>query len=169
MGIRGPLEPLPLEPSPRYVFIAGGIGVTPILPMVEQAERGGAEWTLHVWRSYGASMAFVDELAAYGDKVADLAPGRRTDYIDLDGLLRHPRGRHPGLRVWSGALARRRRGAMRELAVWGAAPGAFTAKDVGAPVLDEPFEVELARSGRVLTVPTDRAVVEVLDEAGVRS
>lgn len=34
-----------LEPSHRYVFVAGGIGITPI-PMIEAAEQSGAEWTL---------------------------------------------------------------------------------------------------------------------------
>ena len=31
----------------RYVFVAGGIGITPILPMLAEAERRGADWTLH--------------------------------------------------------------------------------------------------------------------------
>ena len=37
--VRGPRNHFRLEPSPSYQFVAGGIGITPILPMVRQAER----------------------------------------------------------------------------------------------------------------------------------
>jgi ferredoxin-NADP reductase len=166
VDIRGPWNHFALEPSPRYIFIAGGIGITPILPMVARAEAAGAEWTLMYGGRTRASMAFVDELAAYGDKVTTW-PQDEHGLIDLDALLGTPAddalvyvcGPAPLLTAveercqsWpSGALHLEH----------------FTAKEVGAPVLDEPFEVELARSGRVLTVPTDRSVVDVLDEAGV--
>ncbi len=50
---QGPRNHFMLEPSPRYVFIAGGIGITPILPMIGQAEASGADWSLH----YGVAAA----------------------------------------------------------------------------------------------------------------
>ena len=42
--VRGPRNNFPLDPSPRYLFIAGGIGITPILPMIRAAEAAGADW-----------------------------------------------------------------------------------------------------------------------------
>ncbi|QGG41359.1 cytochrome P450 [Aeromicrobium yanjiei] len=164
--VRGPRNHFALEESPQYVFIAGGIGITPILPMVAQAEAAGADWTLVYGGRTRATMAFLDELAAYGDRVV-LWPQDERGHIDLDSLLGEPRadtlvyvcGPSPLLdaveercRAWpENALHLER----------------FAAKPVGAPALDEPFEVELSRSGRVLSVPTDRSVVEVLDDAGV--
>ena len=44
--VRGPRNNFALVPSPRYLFIAGGIGITPILPMIAAAEAAGAEWRL---------------------------------------------------------------------------------------------------------------------------
>ncbi|MET0952562.1 MAG: cytochrome P450 [Aeromicrobium sp.] len=164
--VRGPRNHFVLDPSPRYVFIAGGIGITPILPMIAQVDAQGAEWTLVYGGRTRSSMAFLDELAAYGDRVV-LWPQDERGHIDLDSLLGTPAadtlvyvcGPTPLLdavearcETWpAGALHLER----------------FAAKTVGAPVLDEPFEVELARSGRVLTVPVDRSVVDVLDDAGV--
>ncbi|CAM5625279.1 Carnitine monooxygenase reductase subunit [Streptomyces afghaniensis] len=52
-----------LEPAPRYRFVAGGIGITPILPMLAAAEAAGAEWTLLYGGRTRRSMAFGEELA----------------------------------------------------------------------------------------------------------
>lgn len=55
--------------SRRVHFVAGGIGITPILPMVQQAEAFGVEWSLQYVGRTRESMAFADELDAFGDKV----------------------------------------------------------------------------------------------------
>src|SRR5260370_17118282 len=34
VAVRGPRNHFPLHATPRYIFIAGGIGITPILPMI---------------------------------------------------------------------------------------------------------------------------------------
>ncbi|MCZ9348006.1 ferredoxin reductase, partial [Streptomyces sp. TRM76130] len=46
MRVRGPRNHFRLEPAARYRFIAGGIGITPLLPMLAAAERAGADWSL---------------------------------------------------------------------------------------------------------------------------
>jgi cytochrome P450/ferredoxin-NADP reductase len=164
--VRGPRNHFVLEPSPRYVFIAGGIGITPILPMIAQVNAEGAEWTLVYGGRTRSSMAFLDELAAYGERVV-VWPQAERGHIDLESLLGVPAddtlvyvcGPTPLLDAVEDRCA-----------IWPAGSlhlERFAAKAVGAPVLDEPFEIELARSGRVLTVPVDRSVVDVLDDAGV--
>jgi ferredoxin-NADP reductase len=53
--VRGPRNHFQLRPAPRYLFIAGGIGVTPILPMI--AEIGsGQPWTMYYGGRSRASM-----------------------------------------------------------------------------------------------------------------
>lgn len=51
------------------VFVAGGIGITPILPMLRAAEASGIDWRLlYLGRRLG-TMAFRDELAGFGERV----------------------------------------------------------------------------------------------------
>ena len=53
----------------RKVFIAGGIGITPMLPMIERAEADGLDWELHYVGRGLEHMAFTDELARHGSQV----------------------------------------------------------------------------------------------------
>ena len=121
--VRGPRNNFALAPSPRYLFIAGGIGITPILPMIAAAEAAGAEWRLVYGGRTRASMAFLDELAAHGDRVT-VRPQDETGLLDLATLLGTPGARHPRLLLRPRAVARRCRGALRAVAVLRAAPGA---------------------------------------------
>ncbi|HET9777977.1 MAG TPA: ferredoxin reductase, partial [Propionibacteriaceae bacterium] len=84
--VRGPRNHFPLVASPRYLFIAGGIGITPILPMIAEAEAAGADWHLHYGGRERASMAFLDELASYGDRVR-VVPQDEIGMLDLESVL----------------------------------------------------------------------------------
>ncbi|MFD6751143.1 ferredoxin reductase, partial [Streptomyces anthocyanicus] len=67
--VRGPRNHFVLAPAPRYRFVAGGIGITPILPMLAAADAAGAEWTLLYGGRSRGSMAFTQELERYGQRV----------------------------------------------------------------------------------------------------
>ncbi len=58
----GPRNHFPLDDSPQYLFIAGGIGITPIIPMIAAAHAAGAEWRLVYGGRSEASMAYRDEV-----------------------------------------------------------------------------------------------------------
>ena len=164
--IRGPRNNFALAPSRRYLFIAGGIGITPILVMVAAAEAAGADWRLVYGGRQRASMAFLDELARYGDRVT-LCPQDETGLLDLDPLLGTAAGRHAGLLLRARAPAERGRAALRRLAAPGTARGAVLGKPLAAPARAEAFEVVLARSELTLTVPPDRSILDVVEEAGI--
>ena len=72
--VRGPRNHFPLVPASTYLFIAGGIGITPILPMIAEAQAAGANWRLLYGGRHRGSMAFLPELAAYGDRVTVECP-----------------------------------------------------------------------------------------------
>ncbi|WP_411105883.1 PDR/VanB family oxidoreductase [Streptomyces sp. cmx-4-9] len=69
LELRPPRNRFPLLPAPSYVFVAGGIGITPLLPMLRAATAAGAGWTLLYGGRNRASMPFLPELAGYGDRV----------------------------------------------------------------------------------------------------
>ncbi|MDG4858653.1 PDR/VanB family oxidoreductase [Streptomyces sp. T-3] len=163
----GPRNHFQLVESPRYLFVAGGIGITPILPMVAAAEAAGADWRLEYGGRSVASMAFRTELARFGDRVR-IRPQDTTGLLDLDGLLGTPVpdtliyccGPEPLLAAVEERCARWPQGTLRI--------ERFTPKQADEqPQEQEEFEVELARSGMTLKVPAGRPILEVVEDAGV--
>jgi ferredoxin-NADP reductase len=165
--VRGPRSNFPLVESRRYVFIAGGIGITPILPMTTAAEAAGANWELHYGGRSRRSMAFVEALdEAAGNRVT-LYPQDEVGLIDLPKILGSPR---PDTLVYACGPEPLLEAVDQHSAAW--AEGSlhverFSPKDLGEPVLSESFEVELAASGLTLTVPPDKSILEIVEEAGI--
>jgi len=164
--IRGPRNNFPLVDSPRYLFIAGGIGITPMMPMIQAAEAAGAQWQLVYGGRQRASMAFLDELAGYGDKVT-VWPQDEQGLLDLDGLLSRPR---PDTKVYCCGPEPLLAAVEQRCAAWPKGSlhvERFVAKPLSEPVLHEAFEVYLAQSELTLTVPPDRSILSTVEEAGV--
>jgi ferredoxin-NADP reductase len=88
--VRGPRNHFALARAPRYQFIAGGIGVTPIIPMIESAQATGADWHLLYGGRERDSMAFLNELEANGDRVT-IWPQDEKGLLDLRSVLGEPR------------------------------------------------------------------------------
>ncbi|MFI6274392.1 PDR/VanB family oxidoreductase [Streptomyces sp. NPDC050988] len=163
--VRGPRNHFALQPSPRYRFVAGGIGITPILPMLAAAEAAGAEWTLLYGGRTRNSMAFVEELGRYGDRVR-VAPQDEAGLLDLDSELGSPQadtlvyccGPGPLLDAVEERCMRWPKGSLHV--------ERFQPKvqETGA---DTEFEVVLERSGQTLTVPADVSVLDTVRSAGV--
>ncbi len=167
--VRGPSNHFAFRPpgGRPLLFVAGGIGITPIRSMVAAAEGAGVDWRLVYAGRSRASMAFVDELVErHGDRVEVFAgdEGRRVDVAALIAAL------EPGAEVYccgparlisavEEACARRPSGHLHL--------ERFEAKPVAPPVWPEPFEVELLLSGITITVPPERSILEVAEEAGV--
>src|SRR6202012_6253744 len=70
-------------------FSGAGTGTPPGLPMIAAASAAGAGWRLLYGGRRRASMAFLPELARYGDRVT-VAPQDETGLLDLDALLGTP-------------------------------------------------------------------------------
>src|SRR5206468_2786441 len=81
----------------RYVFLAGGIGITPLLPMMAAATGAGAQWRLYYGGRSRSSMAFLDELERHGDAVR-IWPEDQDGMLDLPTILGEPA---PGTLVYA--------------------------------------------------------------------
>jgi ferredoxin-NADP reductase len=171
LQVRGPRNRFPLEPADAYLFVAGGIGITPLLPMVAEAERRRARWQLTYGGRTMASMAFGAELVdRYGSRVRP-RPEDRYGLLDLDGLLGAPApgtlvyccGPEPLLRAVQERCAGWPQGALHVERFEAAAQPPAAAAGADATT----FEVELALSGRTLTVPPELSVLETVEKAGI--
>jgi ferredoxin-NADP reductase len=86
LTVRGPRNHFPLVSAPSYLFIAGGIGVTPLLPMLATAISSGADWRFLYGGRSRTSMAFVDRLTALGERVA-VRPQDAFGLLDLSEAI----------------------------------------------------------------------------------
>jgi ferredoxin-NADP reductase len=167
--VRGPRNHFPLVRSARYQFIAGGIGITPILAMLEAANAIGADWNLLYGGRRRSSMAFVDELSAYDGQVK-LWPQDEQGLLDLDSVLGTPRDDTLVYCCGPEALL----GAVEErCASWPAGSlhiERFSARPQPLerpPDARETFTVVCQRSGLTVTVPPDMSIFDAVEEAGV--
>jgi ferredoxin-NADP reductase len=162
-GPRNHFEFVP-ERGTRYLFLAAGIGITPIVSMLRSAADAGVEYSLEYAGRSRATMALLDEVQQqHGDRVAVHAAdeGARLDIPALFAQLPPFTTTYCcGPARFIEAVEQAARG--RQLKV-----ERFEAKELGAPVLSVPFEVELAFSGETITVPPEKTVLQAIEDAGV--
>ncbi|MGW7265079.1 PDR/VanB family oxidoreductase [Streptomyces sp. NPDC054842] len=166
VGVGGPRNHFPLVPAERYLFIAGGIGITPLLPMIRQAEVTGTDWQLLYGGRTRASMAFREELTRVHDDRVHLRPQDTHGLLDLATWLADPA---PGTRVYCCGPEPLLTAVREACAAWppySLRTERFTATAHTEPALSTPFDVELRRTGRTVTVTPDLSVLDALRLAG---
>ncbi|WP_399497988.1 PDR/VanB family oxidoreductase [Streptomyces sp. P17] len=171
LAIKGPRNRFPLVLADHYLFIAGGIGITPILPMIRAVAAAGREWHLLYGGRSRATMAFTDELTALGGDRVRLVPQDTDGLPDLTTALA---GTPPGAAVYACGPEPLISAAEKTVAAGFpdrhlhierfAAPGA-SSQATGSPAPARPFHVELRRTGRTLPVPAERTLLDVIRQA----
>ncbi|MFE6160454.1 PDR/VanB family oxidoreductase [Streptomyces sp. NPDC056486] len=164
----GPRNHFQLLGSQRYVFIAGGIGITPILPMIAAADRRGADWRLVYGGRSRATMAFAEQLAKDHPRRVEVCPQDETGHLDLDGLLGSPA---TGTLVYCCGPEPLLDAVEQRCASWPEGTlhiERFTPRVREDDAPSASFEVELSRTGITVTVPPDKSVLESVEEAGVQ-
>ncbi|MET9835432.1 2Fe-2S iron-sulfur cluster-binding protein [Streptomyces sp. NPDC006385] len=170
IAIRGPRNKFPLVLANHYLFIAGGIGITPILPMVRAVAAAGREWRLVYGGRSRATMAFADELLDLGGDRVQLVPEDTDGLPDLTAAIAdtppaaavYSCGPEPLLAALEKTIADF---PDRHLHTERFAAPRPAPQESGAPDQAGEFKVELRRSGRVLPVPADRSLLDVIREA----
>lgn len=90
VAVSEPRNNFELIDAPHYMFIAGGIGITPILSMIREVDRRGASWELHYGGRSKRGMAFLDEIAEFHGAV-DIVCEDSAGMLNLPDLLTVPR------------------------------------------------------------------------------
>lgn len=163
-----PENSFPLASASRYLLIAGGIGVTPILAMARELAASGATFeVIYCTRSA--------DLTAYADELREIAGGRLTIHHDQgDPAQVFDFWDHFATPSATHVYCCGPKPLMDEIkAISGHWPSQQIHFEDFKPVEvtraeDQAFEVRLAATDEVFQVPADRSILETLRDAGVR-
>lgn len=165
--VSAPRNNFRLVPANRYVFIAGGIGITPIVPMLREAQAHGADFKLYYCTRSLDRTAFRNELRVLCDEgraVIHHDNGDPSQGLDFGKILaEHEPGTHlyycgPGGLM--GAIS-------QASAHWPAETvhcEHFSAptRPVESHDTDVPFRVRIVDTGAEYEVPVGETIVNVL-------
>jgi ferredoxin-NADP reductase len=157
----------PLDTAEEYLLIAGGIGITPLVPMARALAARGAEWT-GVYCGRGAeTMAFRHELVAAGGDRVRLVDTATEPRPDLEALIG---GLGPGAVVYCCGPA----GLIESVTeICEGAGVRCETEHFGAATLQpdaeagEEVELELRRSGTTVVAAPDTTLLQAIRDAGV--
>lgn len=164
-----PINHFPLHEAPHVVFIAGGIGITPFLPMISALERQARSWELHYAGRRRATMAFAGELELWHGSRVSLQVKSEGTPLALGSVLRDLPA---GTAVYACGPARlldevdnrcRAAGTKVHMERF-AAPARHEMDGLHEP--DQPFEVHLKRSGVTIVVAPGRSILDAAEAAG---
>ncbi len=169
LKIRGPRNHFRLdEQAKRIIFIAGGIGITPISAMAKRARALGLDYTLHYSGRKRSSMALLEELSAvHGERLHVYAgdEGRRND---LGRLLSNP---DANTQIYACGPASMLEALESSCVTW--PEDALRTEKFEAdralldPSREHGFEVELRDAGVTLSVAADQTLLGALRAANV--
>lgn len=194
LAVGAPVNNFPLDrTAPALVLLAAGIGITPLLSMAKDAADRGQAFELHYFARDKERAAFHDLLveASFSDRVSfhfgvgrDRVPSRIDEVLAAApaGAQVYICGPAPFIETARTAVERcpelggafwESFGPAKSKSADDAGPGDGADQSGGnqsggnQSSGDEPFEVVLARSGKTLTVPANKTVLQVLAENGV--
>lgn len=168
LRVRGPRNHFRMDEGHdgRYVFVAGGIGITPVMTMAARARALGRDYEFHYCCRTKEWMAFADELRAlHGDRLR-LHLSDEGSRLDLVALARELMGE--SVQVYACGPERMLDALQAAVQAAGLPETALHVEHFSndRPKLDPsrevPFEVELRNSGLTITVPNDRSLLETL-------
>jgi ferredoxin-NADP reductase len=163
--VGGPRNNFPLIDAEHYLFVAGGIGVTPLLPMVLAVYNRNRDWRMLYGGRHRASMAFRDRLGALSSRVV-VAPEDELGLLDLCGAVESMPAETAIYCCGPEPLI----AALEAQCALSGRPGPHVERFNARPELvaakqgfsNTAFDVVLAKSYRRFTVPADQSIVEVL-------
>ena len=168
--VNGPRNNFEVLPADEYLFIAGGIGITPLLAMLRVVEGSGRPWRLLYGGRRRAGMAFLDELSRYGDHVVVFPEDERGKLPLSEWITENT----PGGDVYCCGPEPLLDAVEQRCALVGRPDGALHVErfhprpqPLGTPDANRPFDVFCARSGITVTVAPDLSILGALEAAGV--
>ncbi|SFE85865.1 PDR/VanB family oxidoreductase [Paracidovorax wautersii] len=154
----------------RAVLIAGGIGITPIISLARSMKTHGVPLEFHYLGEREGEMAYADAVRdefGAGARLYFTAEQGKPALRDLVGAF------HPGTHLYVCGPESLLLDTRKEAVSW---PPDNVHYELFLNPPDSPaaiaqpayaFEIELARSGKVLAVPADKTILDVLTDVGI--
>lgn len=166
LRIRGPRNHFAPRPAPFALFLAGGIGITPLLPMLAEAEAEGIPWRLLYLGRSRETMAYAHELQVRHGGNVYVWPSNERGRYDVDDLWnRLPAGGRvyacgPEELLLAVEESARRAGRADSVVIERFAPRSVS------PLPDRPFDIELRRRGITVHVAAGESALDAINRAG---
>jgi ferredoxin-NADP reductase len=166
LTVSTPRNNFPLVGAGRYVFVAGGIGVTPFIPMMREASARGRAWTLIYCNRRSEDAPFLAEINQLGGEISlhcteagtRLSAAERFAAIEKDTAV-YCCGPERLMLAVEEATAHWPEGSVHF--EW------FAPRSRPDDEISGAFEVVCERTGVTVTVPAEKSILEVLGEAGI--
>lgn len=170
LKVSEPRNHFPFKSRQKCLFIAGGIGITPMLPMIQQAEAEGLDWRLVYLSRERSRMSCLDKLEGYDQSRITLNGDKEDGYIDLTALLAtcdsdtsvYSCGPKPLL----DALEEKYAEQADQPNSWSLDIERFSAGPVDSS--GGAFDVVINSTGQRIRIPEGQSVLTVLREAGIK-
>ena len=162
-----------VDDAVRHLLLAGGIGVTPMMAMMETLETVGADYVIHYCTRTPLNTAFMDRLiplAEQGKVFFHHDGGDPSQGLDIDATLDNPRaGTHLYYCGPPGFMSAVASAAVDHWPEGTAHFEYFTSpeEDRDEPLENKPFQVKIVSSGDIFDIPADETIIEVLRGAGL--
>lgn len=166
LTVSTPRNNFSLVDANRYIFVAGGIGITPLIPMMRKASAAKRPWTLLYCNRRLGDAPFLAEVGKLGGEISLHASdaGTRLNVAQRLGVAQHDTalyccGPESLMTAVEQATTAWPEGSIHF--EW------FTPRSRRADETSGGFEIVCQQSGLTLTVPPDQSILAVLSEGGI--
>ncbi|MCK0091776.1 oxidoreductase [Rhodococcus sp. HNM0563] len=161
--VRGPRNAFPLAEAPSYLFVAAGIGITPILPMIRSVAGAGRPWKLYYLGRSLDTMPFRNELSALPGGDVMIRPDDEFGITPIAEILDHAQ---PHGAIYLCGPAPLAKDAHQQAPLVAPTCSLHTERFSPPPVVGgEPFEMRLARTGSTVQVAADETTLSAIRRA----
>jgi ferredoxin-NADP reductase len=166
LAVSSPRNNFPLIEAKNYIFVAGGIGITPLMPMMREASARENSWTLLYCNRSDDAAPFLNEIRALGGEISmhSTASGTRLDVMQKLGNAQ------PETAVYCCGPERLMLAVEEATAGWPEGSVHFEWFAPRSRPADESsggFEAVCQASGITVTVPPDKSLLAALNDAGI--
>jgi ferredoxin-NADP reductase len=168
VAVSQPRNAFALKPAEQYLFLAGGIGITPIITMMRAATEQNIPWTaLYAGRSRDR-MSFLDEIGTKNN--VHVFPTAENNRLDLAAWLSQ---QSADVAVYCCGPARLLDAVIECSKYADPAPKVYFERFVGTATTLDPgdehgFELILTRSEKAIDVRADQSILDALTAHGIK-